>query len=131
MTIQVVAGLIAQGNSLLVCQRRSDGPYPLKWEFPGGKLEEGEDHRAALQRELKEELGIDVKSVFEVFRHSHTYPDKTVDIVFFKIDGYEGAVLNRVFHSLQWARVEELDQFDFLDGDLPLIEKLMSREIRL
>ena len=58
-TITVVAGLIQQGGRLLVCQRRRDGAFALKWEFPGGKVEPGETYEKGLRRELHEELGID------------------------------------------------------------------------
>ena len=58
-TITVVAGLIQQGGRLLVCQRRRDGAFALKWEFPGGKVEPGETHEHGLRRELREELGIE------------------------------------------------------------------------
>ncbi len=130
MTTLVVAGLIYQGGRLLVCQRRSDGSYPLKWEFPGGKVEAGESYFAALQRELKEELGIEVQSAREVFRHRHVYPDQTaVELIFFRVESYLGPVVNHVFEQLLWAQIHELKGLDFLEGDLPLIEKLTRGEL--
>ena len=58
-SVEVVAGLIFDQDRLLVCQRDSRGSFALKWEFPGGKLEPGEEYEGALRRELKEELGIE------------------------------------------------------------------------
>jgi 8-oxo-dGTP diphosphatase len=123
--MQVVAGLMVQGDRLLVCQRKATGPFPLKWEFPGGKVENGEGLLEALRRELKEELEVDLSAAHEIFRHSHCYRDGTqVELIFFRVEDYRGTPSNRVFHDIRWAELVELKRLDFLDGDLPLIEKL-------
>lgn len=128
--VKVVAGLICRKGRVLAGQRRKDGPFPGKWEFPGGKVQEGERRTAALQRELKEELGISVISAAEVFRHSHRYPQEfSVDLIFFRVDEYEGTVRNFVFERLAWVSLEELKNLDFLEGDRPLIEKMAQGEI--
>jgi hypothetical protein len=71
-------------------------------------------------------LGIDVQSAREVFRHSHSYPDQLVDLIFFKIETYHGSVSNKVFECARWLNVKDLAELDFLEGDLPLIEKLVA-----
>ena len=130
VTIQVVAALLYRENRLLVCQRKENGSFPLKWEFPGGKVERGEGNLAALCRELREELGIEVQSATEIFRHKHLYPDRTeVDLTFFRVDDYRAPVANRVFQQILWIEVQRLKELDFLEGDLPLIEKLARREL--
>jgi len=129
VTIQVVAALLYRENRLLVCQRKENGSFPLKWEFPGGKVERGEGNLAALCRELREELGIEVQSATEIFRHKHLYPDRTeVDLTFFRVDDYREPVANRVFQQILWIEVQRLKELDFLEGDLPLIEKLARQE---
>ena len=129
VTIQVVAALLYRENRLLVCQRKENGSFPLKWEFPGGKVERGEGNLAALCRELREELGIEVLSATEIFRHKHLYPDRTeVDLTFFRVDDYREPVANRVFQQILWIEVQRLKELDFLEGDLPLIEKLARQE---
>lgn len=129
VTIQVVAALLYRENRLLVCQRKENGSFPLKWEFPGGKVERGEGNLAALCRELREELGIEVQSATEIFRHKHLYPDRTeVDLTFFRVDDYRAPVANRVFQQILWVEVQRLKELDFLEGDLPLIEKLARQE---
>ena len=128
MAMQVVAALIYREARLLVCQRRKNGPFPLKWEFPGGKVERGEDYFAALRRELREELGIELQSATEFFRHRHRYADgDEVDLIFFRIDAYQDPIENRVFQQIRWVEVRRLKEIDFLEGDLPLIEQLVRQ----
>jgi len=126
--IAVVAGLIYQGRRLLVCQRKAGAPFGLKWEFPGGKVEAGEKSFDALRRELREELSIEVASAREVFRNTHRYgaPPVEIELTFFLVERYHGAATNRVFNQIHWAEPEELSGIDFLDGDLPLIDRLLN-----
>ena len=125
--MQVVAALIVEQNRLLICQRREAGPFPLKWEFPGGKVDRGEGLVEALSRELREELAIDIPSAKEFFRHNHAYAEGTqVDLIFFRVDEYRGKIVNRVFRDIRWVELPELETFDFLDGDRPLIDRLVS-----
>lgn len=130
MAIRVVAGLIFQGEKLLACQRREGGLFPLKWEFPGGKIEEGEEALAALQRELREELGIDVHSATEVLRYAYQYPDwNEVDLIFFRVQTYHGEIQNHAFHSLAWIQPHELGSLDFLEGDRLVVDRLRENAI--
>ena len=86
---RVVAGLIVQDGKLLVCQRTRHQTMPLKWEFPGGKIEEGEQPRDALRRELEEELGILASVGDEVKRIQHQYPNGgMVELRFFIVRDY-------------------------------------------
>lgn len=125
MSLRVVAGIVSRGDRLLVCQRRGDGAFPHKWEFPGGKVEAHEEAGAALRRELREELDISVERACEVFRHSHVYADGTrVELAFYRVRAYRGAPRNRAFQRMAWAHVHELEELDFLEGDLPLIRRL-------
>jgi 8-oxo-dGTP diphosphatase len=125
--VEVVAGLIFDQDRLLVCQRSSQGSFALKWEFPGGKLEPGEGWEGALRRELKEELGIEAGRVNEIFRHEHLYPRiARVNLRFFRVEEYSGELKNLVFQQIRWVPIRELAQMDFLDGDLPIIQRLMS-----
>ena len=127
--IDVVAGLIFCHGRVLACQRREDAAFPLKWEFPGGKIENGESAAKALRRELKEELSIDVLGSAEVHQHEHCYPDgPTVQLRFFEVLQYRGEVENRVFQQIAWVELAELAQLDFLEGDKPLIEKLATKD---
>src|SRR5512143_2383509 len=90
---QVVAGLFLQGNKILICQRTRHQPLPLKWEFPGGKIESGEQPRDALVRELEEELGVVPVVGPEVARIKHTYKNGgAVNLRFYLIETYQGEI---------------------------------------
>jgi len=121
----VVAALIVQDGKILVCQRTRHQTMPLKWEFPGGKIEEGEQPRDALRRELEEELGIDAAIGDEVTRMRHDYPGGgAVELRFFVVREYKGALENKIFKEMQWARPAELPSYDFLEADLKLVRQL-------
>jgi len=126
----VVAGLITQREKLLVCQRTRHQTMPLKWEFPGGKIEEGEQPRDALRRELEEELGIVAEIGDEVARIQHEYPNGgMVELRFFVVRKYLGEIENRIFRDIQWATPEDLPKYDFLEADLTLVRDLAAGKL--
>ena len=125
--VEVVAGLIFRDGRLLACQRHESGTFPLKWEFPGGKVEVGESDVDALRRELREELGIDVREAEQIFQHRHVYPDgPEVWLRFFRILSHDGEMQNLVFQRIEWVELLELEQLEFLAGDRPLIRRLLA-----
>jgi 8-oxo-dGTP diphosphatase len=129
---RVVAGLIVKDGKILVCQRTRHQTMPLKWEFAGGKIEEGEQPRNALHRELEEELGIDAKIGDEVARIRHEYKSgNAVELRFFVVREYKGEMENRIFRDMQWATPAELPSFDFLDADLKLVSDLATGKLVL
>jgi 8-oxo-dGTP diphosphatase len=124
---RVVAGLIVKDGKLLVCQRTRHQTMPLKWEFPGGKIEEGEQPRAALRRELEEELGILATVGDEVRRIQHEYPNGgMVELRFFIVREYQKEIENRIFRDIQWAEPSTLPVFDFLEADATLVKELAA-----
>jgi 8-oxo-dGTP diphosphatase len=127
---RVVAALIFKDGKVLVCQRTRHQTMPLKWEFPGGKIEEGEQPRDALRRELDEELGIDAEIGEEVSRIVHEYPGGgSVELRFFVVHEYRGEIENKIFRDVRWARPSELPSYDFLEADLPLVRDLADGKI--
>jgi 8-oxo-dGTP diphosphatase len=93
-------------------------------------VEEGEKARAALQRELDEELGIHAKIEEEAARIRHEYRSgSSVELRFFVVREYRGHLENRIFRDMQWARPAELPSFDFLEADLKLVSDLASGKI--
>ncbi|HUI26258.1 MAG TPA: (deoxy)nucleoside triphosphate pyrophosphohydrolase [Candidatus Kryptonia bacterium] len=130
--IQVAAAIIVRGGEVLVCQRPATGPHPLKWEFPGGKCEAGETIEACLQRELREELGIDADIGRELWRTQHEYPGRPpFGLRFLRVTAYRGALQPHAFAALRWITVEQMHTLDFLEGDRDFIRRLERGEISL
>jgi 8-oxo-dGTP diphosphatase len=128
----VVAALITKDSKLLVCQRRRDDSHPLKWEFPGGKVERGESPSEALIRELREELGVLSTIGAEVHRTHHRYKelkDELVLIFFWATVADSAPLQNLQFERFEWADPATLSQYDFLPADKELIELLASGSI--
>jgi len=122
---RVVAGIIVKERKVLVCQRTRHQTMPLKWEFPGGKIEEGEQPRDALRRELEEELGIVATIGDEVARIQHQYPNGgMVELRFYLVKEYQREIENRIFKDVQWAVPADLPKFDFLEADVTLVNDL-------
>ena len=130
MPIIVVVALLWRAGRLLICQRKEIGAFASKWEFPGGKIEPGEEPRSALERELFEELGIRARIGDEIARAEHQYPGGSlVHLQFFAVSQFAGEAENRVFKQILWAHPQELDRFDFLEADRPLVMRLVAIEI--
>ena len=134
----VVAALImrsaadqkAGGREILICQRRADQPMSLKWEFPGGKIEIGETAERALARELHEELGIDAVIGRRIAQVRHKYRNGgSIDLQFFAVDDFTGALENRIFNDVRWISLAALPTYDFLAADFGLIRDLAEGKL--
>ena len=122
--ITVAAAIIKRNDEILLTRRKPDAHLGNMWEFPGGKVEPGESLIAALQRELREELGIHAEVQDEYYATIHRYPAKTVDLHFFNcriIDGEPQAIEVAEF---RWVKPADLHSYEFPEADLELIERL-------
>jgi 8-oxo-dGTP diphosphatase len=128
-SILVTAGIVIDGDLILICQRHHADAYGMQWEFPGGKVKEGEDLKASLRRELAEELMIEAEIGEEVFRIHHRYPDRYVEVVFFAVRSFRGTIRNQVFEAVEWAPRTQLTQFNFLEADRELVRRISHGEI--
>jgi len=129
-TVRVVAALIVRDHQVLACQRTRHQTLPLKWEFPGGKIETGEQPRHALQRELQEELGIVAKIGDEVSRINHEYKDgKRVELRFYRVSEFQGELENRIFRDVRWISRRQLPQYDFLQADVELVKQIAAGKV--
>jgi len=127
---QVVAALITRGEELLICQRKHDQPMPLKWEFPGGKIEPGEEEVEALRRELEEELGILATIGEKVASLEHQYrKGGAVELHFYRVRKYEGEMENKIFEQIRWVNHRDLPDFDFLAADRDIIRQLAKGKL--
>ena len=131
VVLEVVAAVIErsgpEGRLILIGQRKPGGRHALKWEFPGGKVEPGEDPRVALARELREELAIDavIGPVIEAYDFRYR-PESLTRLTFFRVTEYSGEVTNLDFSALAWERLENLPGYDFLAGDIEFVKRLAA-----
>jgi 8-oxo-dGTP diphosphatase len=127
MMKQVVAALILDKEKILICQRTADQAMPLKWEFPGGKVEADEDLKDALHRELEEELGIDAEIGTRIVAIQHTYRGgNSLELHFYRVDHFKGELKNRIFQDVRWVSRKELQTYDFLEADTGLVKDISA-----
>ena len=125
--VEVVAAVIERNGLILIGQRKPRGRHGLKWEFPGGKVEPGEAPRAALVRELREELGIEAQIGEEIEQYDFRYVTGAVTrLMFFRVTEFTGEPENLDFAQIAWSEREHLPQYDFLEGDLDFVRRLAS-----
>jgi len=130
--VHVTAGILTDGDRVLICQRRAGSQFPLKWEFPGGKVEDGESPEACLRRELLEELAIEAEVGPEIYRTEYRYPNGfAVRLLFFRILRYTGTPTNRAFERIEWARCADLIGYDFLEADRELVDRMARGETKI
>ena len=132
MITVVVAVIERSDRRLLIGQRRKHDTSPLKWEFPGGKVRDGEAPEAALARELQEELGVTLVKSVELGRARHHYagtPDE-LEIRFFAASIAQSELAPSAFEAIAWALPKELGSYDFLAANRELIAQLATGRIK-
>jgi 8-oxo-dGTP diphosphatase len=130
----VVVGIIMKAGHVLACQRKRTARYPLKWEFPGGKIEAGESAKEALLRELREELAVEADIGEEFFRQDWTYADGSADpqrdgsyrVFYHLIRSFTGDPVNQAFEQIKWVRPSELQSMDILEGNREAVTLLVK-----
>lgn len=126
--IHIVAGIIlsADHQAVYITKRPNDKHKGGLWEFPGGKVELGENISTAMARELDEEIGIQVvtQSPFEHF--AFDYPDKSLTFDFIVIREFRGAPYGKEGQLGQWVPIAQLDQFAFPEANQPIVQRVMK-----
>ena len=128
-TIAVVAAVIEGTGRFLVTRRQPGVHLAGMWEFPGGKIDPGETHEAALRRELLEELGVDAEVGACVHRTGHAYPDRNVELHFYRCD-LKGVPRPMLGQEMRWVPRNELRSLGFPPADTELIRMLTSPDYR-
>lgn len=124
--IKVTAGVLLQGSRVLIAQRSAEKNGGLKWEFPGGKIEDGESPEDCLIREWKEELDVDVDVIKFICDSNHEHDGITIHLSAFEIKILSGNIQNKEHHDLQWVKISDLMNFNFVPADIKIIEMLQG-----
>jgi 8-oxo-dGTP diphosphatase len=132
MKVVVTAVIERSDRRLLIGQRRRDDTSPLKWEFPGGKMEDGETPEAALARELREELGATLEKCVEIARTRHKYATmpEELEIRFYAASIRESDLTPLEFEQIAWALPRELANYNFLAANAQLIAQLATGRLK-
>ena len=127
-TIQVVAGVIKDRNenseSIIFATQRGYGEFKGWWEFPGGKIEEGETKEDALKREMKEELDIEIRVGELIDTIEYDYPNFHLSMDCFWVEVVSGDFVLKEHLSAKWLTKEEIKQVKWLPADITLVEKI-------
>jgi 8-oxo-dGTP diphosphatase len=132
MMVVVAAVIERKDRRLLIGQRRKNDTSSLKWEFPGGKVEDGETPEVALAREIREELAATLRKCAEICRVRHQYVDQPVEleIRFYAVELAEANVTPRAFERTLWVLPRELAGYDFLAANTQLVANLATGRIK-
>jgi 8-oxo-dGTP diphosphatase len=124
--IRVVAAVIADAGRYLITQRRANAVLPMLWEFPGGKVEEGETDALALEREIRHRLGVEIKAGQLISFVRHPYESYVVDLHLYECSIVSGTPEARAVNAFRWVRSDEFDQYPFTPADEVSMSKLLG-----
>lgn len=122
----VACAIIERNGLVLAAQRNEMMSLPLKWEFPGGKIEAGETPEQAIIREVDEELGISVTIRTALSRVTHSYPDFTVTLYPFTCSWSSGTIALHEHHAILWLKPVEMTGLDWAAADRPIISEYLA-----
>lgn len=124
--LQVTCAIIEHNNKVLICQRSTTMKLPMKWEFPGGKIELDESMEECLQREIKEELGMIITTGRALTEVKHQYPDFSICLYPFICKWEYGEVFPAEHTQAIWVDPSELLNYDWAEADLPIVREYLS-----
>ena len=121
---EIAAAILIQNQKILICQRKEDTDCALLWEFPGGKREEGESYEMCVQRECREELGIEIEILKEFAQIDYQYPSGLFHFVFYLCTIAKGIPQKMVHKEICWVNACDLLQYPFCPADEDIVKRL-------
>lgn len=128
-TIAVCCAVVIENGLVLIARRSGKMSMPDKWEFPGGKIEDGEDPKNCLRREIEEELGVKIFIGDLLGTFMHDYPGFSIILHAFSVKIQSGNLFCQEHSELKWVNPSELRNFDFTEADLPIVKLLQEMKI--
>jgi 8-oxo-dGTP diphosphatase len=129
--IRAAVAIIQKEKRILICQRKKNARYALKWEFPGGKVEEGESFFDCVKRELQEELAIIIETFDRSELQVNSYDDGGVfEVTYFFVSLFEGTPVNNAFEQIRWVSLDELRSLDMLEGNKSIVARMTEAMFR-
>lgn len=125
-TVNVTCAIIVLKDKTLVVQRSETMKLPLKWEFPGGKVDFGETEEECILREIKEELNINVEIVSRLTPSPHQYPNISIELIPFIAQFKNGSINLTEHKKYVWLKKEELIDLDWAEADLPILKEYLN-----
>ncbi len=127
--LSVVAGILCRSHDdhILLTERIGDSPFAGLWEFPGGKIDPDESADAALVRELREELGIEISGWSHFMSLDHEYADRSVSLTFYLVEDWSGTPDGLDGQALRWVARHALRAEELLPADAPVVRALRDR----
>lgn len=129
MKKQVVVGILMNAKKqVFIAQRSAEGTYPLKWEFPGGKVESDETFEEALKRELYEELGCEIQPPFELFHSNDIIYDDggSFSVRFYIVRSELPTIESTLWEEIKYEHIHNLHLFDMLEGNREVVKLLQE-----
>jgi 8-oxo-dGTP diphosphatase len=126
--IRVTAAIIHEHNKILIAQRKRDSDLALKWELPGGKIEKNERPDECLQRELREEFGIETEILDFFSSNIHYYKHAKIELLVYRAKYISGEFNLNSHENCLWVDIKSLKDYDFAEADIPIVNKLMEIE---
>jgi 8-oxo-dGTP diphosphatase len=125
-TISVVCAIIFRENKILTVQRGPNMSLPLKWEFPGGKIEPNETEHDCIKREIREELNIEIEVKNRLTPSYFEYPNITIELIPYLAQYLSGEIVLAEHKGYQFLTTTELNELDWAEADLPILKELQS-----
>ena len=129
--IQVVGVAIINDKGEVLCAQRGYGSLIGKWEFPGGKVEQGESDKEALAREIKEELNIDIEVDNLIDENYNEYPDKNINLKVYRCKYVSGTINDTEHQNLKWTKTDDMESLDLVEADKPILETYLDSLLKL